>query len=101
MAQTRTGEISFSARVSGALDVDETLNVDGAATITGALTCSSSVTASGLVTINTLKLVQTLGGTDVTATWGTAGAPALTTGMSYATFTAGASIFRIPCWSTT
>ena len=95
MAQTRTGEISFSARVSGALDVDETLNVDGATTF------GSTVTASGLVTINTLKLVQTLGGTDVTATWGTAGAPALTTGMSYATFTAGASTFRIPCWPTT
>lgn len=95
MTQKRTGELLFNTRVSGTLDVDETLNVDGATTF------GSTVTASGLVTVNTLKLVQTLGGTDVTATWGTAGTPALTTGMSYATFTAGASTFRIPCWPTT
>ena len=101
MAQKRTGEVSYNMRIGGQLDVDETLNVDGAAAIVGALTCSSTVTASGVVTINAFKLVQTLGGTDVTATWGTAGAPALTTGMSYATFTAGASTFRIPCWPTT
>jgi len=92
MAQTRTGEIDF--------DLKE-LTVIGATALKGALTASSTVTVSGALTANSLTLVQTLGGTDATAKWATAGTPALTTGMSYFTFTSGASTFRVPCWQTT
>ena len=83
---TRTGEVDF--------DVKEL-------TVIGATTFKSTSTHSGLATFNSLKLVQTLGGTDATAIWSTAGTPALTTGMSYFTFTSGASTFRVPCWQTT
>lgn len=33
--------------------------------------------------------------------WNTSGAPVLTTGIGWLTFTAGASTYRIPIWSTT
>lgn len=55
----------------------------------------------GKTTLNSVELIQTLGGTDVTAKWALAGSPALTTGMYYFTFTAGASTFRVPCFPTT
>lgn len=65
-----------------------------------ALTGLELVVGSTL-TASSIALVQTLGGTDVTATWAGAGAPTLTVGNFYFTFTYGASTFRVPCFPTT
>jgi len=94
MAPKTTSECNHNLRISGTLDCDGAANVDGALSAT-TIALTSTLSASQIT------LTQTLGGTDVTATWATAGAPVLTIGNFYFTFTNGASTFRVPCFPTT
>lgn len=103
MAQKRTKEIHGTTQVPGTLRVSEGVTLADALKVAGAATFSSTVTVSGTTTLNTFKLVQTLGGTDVSATgiWAISTPSALTIGQSFFVFTSGASTFRVPCWPTT
>ena len=86
---------------------DANWTICGSLTVTGDCTFSANVTSSDLLactgdfTVSAFRLIQTLGGTDVVNKWSTAGSPSLSTGMSYLTFSCGASTFRVACWPTT